>query len=214
MDYTGFPIFQNIAEEDIERMMRCLRARQCSYESGELICEYDGAGREVGVLISGTAQLARIDYSGVRTILEHLERGSVFGEVLSFSARNGDSVSVACETPCWVLFLDYSHMMRPCENACEHHSQLIQNMFSLVTGQIQHLSQRVEVLSRRSIREKLLCYFAIQQGSGASFRLPFTFSTLADYISTDRSAMMRELRKLRNEGLVQVDGRQIALTRQ
>ena len=58
MDYTGFPIFQNIAEEDIERMMRCLRARQCSYESGELICEYDGAGREVGVLISGTAQLA------------------------------------------------------------------------------------------------------------------------------------------------------------
>ena len=214
MDYTGFPIFQNIAEEDIERMMRCLRARQCSYESGELICEYDGAGREVGVLISGTAQLARIDYSGVRTILEHLERGSVFGEVLSFSARNGDSVSVACETPCWVLFLDYSHMMRPCENACEHHSQLIQNMFSLVTGQIQHLSQRVEVLSRRSIREKLLCYFAIQQGSEASFRLPFTFSTLADYISTDRSAMMRELRKLRNEGLVQVEGRQIALTRQ
>ena len=214
MDYTGFPIFYFISEEDIERMMRCLRARQCSYESGELICEYDGAGREVGVLISGTAQLARIDYSGVRTILEHLERGSVFGEVLSFSARNGDSVSVACETPCRVLFLDYSHMMRPCENACEHHSQLIQNMFSLVTGQIQHLSQRVEVLSRRSIREKLLCYFAIQQGSGASFRLPFTFSTLADYISTDRSAMMRELRKLRNEGLVQVDGRQIALTRQ
>ena len=72
---------------------------------------------------------------------------------------------------------------------------------------------QVETLLRRSIREKLLCYFSIQ-AAGGTFTLPFTLSALADYISTDRSAMMRELRKLRNEGLVQVEGRQIALTRQ
>ena len=101
--------------------------------------------------------------------------------------------------------------MRRCEKACQHHSQLVQNMFSLAAEQIQRLSRRVEVLSRRTIREKLLRYFALQcgaEGTG-SFTLPFTLSALAEYISTDRSAMMRELRKLREEGTVEITGKKV-----
>ena len=108
------------------------------------------------------------------------------------------------------MYMDYDHIMKRCENACQHHSQLVQNLFSLVTEQMQQMGQRVEVLSRRSIREKLLCYFSIQAKNG-TFTLPFTLSALADYIGSDRSAMMRELRKLRQEGLVQVDGRRVTL---
>jgi CRP-like cAMP-binding protein len=69
----------------------------------------------------------------------------------------------------------------------------------------------VEVLSRRTIRDKLLRYFALQCGAAGigSFHLPFTLSALAEYISTDRSAMMRELRKLREEGIVEISGRKV-----
>ena len=75
------------------------------------------------------------------------------------------------------------------------------------------LSERVDVLSRRSIREKLLCYFRQQtEKSGEDvFTLPFSLSVLADYIATDRSAMMRELRHLKEQGIVCTDGRQIRL---
>ena len=75
------------------------------------------------------------------------------------------------------------------------------------------LSERVEVLSRRSIREKLLCYFGLQTGGDdcGSFHLPFTLSALADYISADRSAMMRELRKMKEEHLVDIDRGQVTL---
>jgi CRP-like cAMP-binding protein len=71
----------------------------------------------------------------------------------------------------------------------------------------------VDVLSRRSIREKLLCYFrqlADEAGSD-TFTLPFSLSTLADYIATDRSAMMRELKRLREEGVIRSDGRKFTL---
>ena len=87
-------------------------------------------------------------------------------------------------------------------------------MFTLVADKATLLSERVEVLSRRSIRDKLLCYFAMQsaKGRGAAFTLPFTLSALADYISADRSAMMRELKKMRAEGIVEVKGRQVRLT--
>ncbi len=213
MRYSRLPIFRDISEESVKRMMTCFHMRQADYGPGELICEYDGSGTEVGLITSGSAQLVRIDFDGNRTILEHLEEGGIFGEVLCFTNVGGDSVSVVSGGACTVLYMEYAHIMRRCENACQHHSQLVQNMFALAADQIQKLGQRVEVLSRRSIREKLLCYFTTNCGERHSdtFTLPFTFSALADYISTDRSAMMRELRKLREEKVVQVDGRKITM---
>ena len=68
------------------------------------------------------------------------------------------------------------------------------------------------MLSRRSIRGKRLCYFSLQQAKcGDSFTLPFFFFVLADYISTDRSAMMRELKKLRQSGRVRIEGRKVTI---
>ena len=86
-------------------------------------------------------------------------------------------------------------------------------MLRLMSDKAQALSQRVDVLSRRSIREKLLCYFRqLSERAGSNtFTLPFSLSTLADYIATDRSAMMRELKRLREEGAIRSDGRQFTL---
>ena len=122
-------------------------------------------------------------------------------------------MEVVCRTPCDVLFIDYPHMLKRCEHACGHHSVLVQNMLRLMNDKAQALSQRVDVLSRRSIREKLLCYFRqLSKKAGSNtFVLPFSLSTLADYIATDRSAMMRELKRLREEGIVRSDGRQFTL---
>ena len=166
--------------------------------------------KNVAVVFGGVSSEHGISLISATTILEHLEAGGIFGEVLAFTAQTGDSVSVVTETGCRVMYMDYAHIMKRCENACLHHSQLVQNLFALVTDQMQQMGRRVEVLSRRSIREKLLCYFSIQAVDGR-LTLPFTFSALADYIGSDRSAMMRELKKLREEGLVEVEGRRITL---
>ena len=210
MDYTTFPIFHDISARSVSRMLECFRVRHGCYEAGSVVREYGEGGKEVGIITQGTADLVRIDYGGTRTILEHLEAGSIFGEILAFTVQTGDSVSVVTESGCQVMYLDYAHIMKRCENACQHHSQLVRNLFALVTDQMQQMGRRVEVLSRRSIREKLLCYFALQAQNGR-LTLPFTFSALADYIGSDRSAMMRELKKLREEGLVEVEGRRVTL---
>ena len=86
-------------------------------------------------------------------------------------------------------------------------------MFHIMTERAAALSERVEVLSRRSIREKLLCYFGLLAGQRQkpSFQLPFSLSALADYISADRSAMMREMRKMREEDLISTEGRSVTL---
>lgn len=208
------PLFQDISYEDYRRMLVCFQAVQKSYRQEDLIYDFAGPrSNTVGIVERGEASLVRIDEDGVATVLEDLGVGGVFGKDLAFAGTGGDSLEVICRSACDVLFIDYPHILKRCENACHHHSVLVQNMLRLMADKAQSLSERVDVLSRRSIREKLLCYFRQQAGKegGSSFTLPFSLSTLADYIATDRSAMMREMKHLREEGLISSDGRRFTL---
>ena len=212
MDYTRFDIFRDISNSEVEAMILCFRMRRARFAPGETIRVYGGS-RDVGVVVRGAAELVRFDSGGNRTILERMETGGIFGELLAFSAELGDSLEVIAAGECEVLFMDYAHIMKRCEKACRHHSLLVENLFRLMAEQARRLSRRVEVLSQRSIRDKLLCYFRILalEAGGGTVTLPFTLSTLADYISTDRSAMMRELKRMRQDGLIAMEGRRVTL---
>ena len=195
-------------------MLTCFQAVQKSFRPDDLIYDFSEPKNDaVGIIERGSAELIRIDEEGVSTVMEELNAGGVFGKTLAFSGSGRDSLEVVCRTPCDVVFIDYPHILKRCENACLHHSMLVQNMLRLMSGKAQGLSERVDVLSRRSIREKLLCYFRqmAEKEANNTFTLPFSLSTLADYIATDRSAMMRELKRLKEEGLLHSDGRKITL---
>lgn len=205
--------FNGISQEECSQMLSCFGVWEKHFRPEEKIYDFGSGRRSVGILVSGSAILERVDFRGVRTILEHLMPGGVFGEMLMFQNVLGDSVSVLCEKPCCVWFLPEEKISSRCEKNCAHHNRMIENMFQLITEKASALSERVEVLSRRSIRDKLLCYFSLQQAKSNSntFTLPFSLSALADYISTDRSAMMRELKKLRDSGSVDISGRKVTL---
>ena len=208
------PLFQGIGYDEYRRMLTCFQAVQRSYRPEEMIYDFSKPNQNaVGIIERGAASLIRIDADGVATVLEELHAGGVFGKDLAFAGSREDSLEVVCRTACDVLFIDYPHILKRCENACYHHSLLVQNMLRLMADKAQSLSERVDVLSRRSIREKLLCYFRQQSEKEGTdtFTLPFSLSTLADYIATDRSAMMRELKRLREEGTVSSDGRRFTL---
>ena len=215
MDYTRFEIFQDISNSEVEAMINCFRMRRVRYGPEETIRVYGGS-QDVGIVVRGEAELVRFDCAGTRTILERMETGGVFGELLAFTAALGDSLEVVSAGECEVLFMDYPHIMKRCEKACQHHSRLVENLFRLVAEQARRLSRRVEVLSQRSIRDKLRCYFHILclESGGRTAVLPFSLSTLADYISTDRSAMMRELKKMREDGLIVLEGRRLTVLEQ
>lgn len=207
------PIFEGISYESYLSMLDCFQAVQKTYRPEESAYDFGRGGEQVGILERGEASLIRIDEGGVATVLENLTAGSVFGRSLAFYGDSGDSLEVVCRTACDVLYIDFPHILKRCERACVHHSMLVRNMLRLITGKAQALAGRIDVLSRRSIREKLLCYFRQQaeRAGGSSFTLPFSLSMLADYIATDRSAMMREMKHLRQEDLIRTDGREITL---
>ena len=210
---TDSPLLEGVSPQECQAMRACLGVYEQYFRPGDIVYDLGGGRNMLGVLTDGAAVIERVDGKGERTILEHLEPGGVFGEMMMFRSAVDNSVVVRCAAPCCVSFLRSEAVLRRCEHACECHSRLVENLFRLVTDKATSLPERVEVLSRRSIREKLLRYFELQaaKNAGGTFFLPFSLSALADYISTDRSAMMRELKKMRQELLVTVSGRRITL---
>ena len=210
---TDSPLLEGVSPQECQAMRACLGVYEQYFRPGDIVYDLGGGRNMLGVLTDGAAVIERVAGKGERTILEHLEPGGVFGEMMMFRSAVDNSVVVRCAAPCCVSFLRSEAVLRRCEHACACHSRLVENLFRLVTDKATSLSERVEVLSRRSIREKLLRYFELQaaKNAGGTFFLPFSLSALADYISTDRSAMMRELKKMRQEMLVTVSGRRITL---
>ena len=166
----------------------------------------------VAVVQKGRASLIKTDVNGSRTIFEQFKEGGVFGENLGF-AWTDDGFFLLAEEDCDVLYIDYEHIVKRCPKACTHHSTVVSNLVRLMSEKTQALSQHLEILSRRTIREKLTAYFTMlaAQTKTSYLTLPFSQTSLADYICVDRSAMVRELKKMSEDGLIELDRRNIKL---
>lgn len=206
-------LFDGVETFDKKKMIDCFNIRRQKFDVGETVCDFDKNRDVIGIILSGSVSLIRNDISGNRVVLENLGENDVFGEMIAFSDDSERGVYAVCERKCEVAFMMYEHISKRCRNACRCHTVAVENMFRVVTKKAQRLSERIEVLSNRSIREKLMSIFSIyslREGNEA-FELPFSLSYLAEYICADRSAMMREIKKMSDEGLIETDRRKIRL---
>ena len=202
-------LFDGVTDEEYAAMKICFKAVVKTYKKNE---EISIAKDRVGVVQKGEASLLKTDLNGIRTIFEQLKPGGVFGNMLAFSGPDADFF-IVCDEDCEILFIDYEHIVKRCPNACAHHSVVVQNLGKLMSEKTQALSEHLEILSRRSIREKLLAYFIMlaTKNKNFYFTLPFSQTRLADYICVDRSAMLRELKKMSVEGIIDIDKRNVKL---
>ena len=120
---------------------------------------------------------------------------------------------VVCEKPCTVLFIEKMHILKRCENACHHHTQVVQNLMELMAGKVINLTEKVDILSQRPTRNKLLSYFKglSAKTNSQTFTMPFSLLALANYLCVDRSAMMRELGRMRADGLIDSKGQHVKI---
>lgn len=206
-------LFDGVEANDKTRMIDCFNIRRQKFEVGETVCDFDKSTDVIGIIMSGNVSLIRNDAGGNRVVLENLSENDVFGEMIAFSDDNEHGVYAVCEKKCEVAFMMYENIAKRCTKACRCHTIAVENMFKVVMRKAQRLSERIEILSNRSIREKLLSLFSVysRRAGQCVFELPFSLSYLAEYICADRSAMMREIKKMSDEGLIKTDRRRIEL---
>ena len=197
-------LFQGITETEITAMLDCLSASKRSYRKGEYIFRRGEHIVSVAMVLEGCIHIQKEDYWGNLSILSEIPEGEIFGEVyacLGSSETLNNAVAVRQST---VLFLDISRVLTVCSSACCFHGRLIQNLLSVLALKNKILTQKLEHMSQRTTREKLLSYLSEQslREGCPSFDIPFNRQQLADFLSVDRSAMSNELCKMRDEGIL------------
>ncbi len=198
-------IFKNMSPSEIDDALKSLGTRRISFRKDHIIVSNLVDDDLIGVIIDGKASIVNYDYSGNRDIIDSLEYDAVFGR--PFSHIDND-LSIIAATDCEVLFLDYHLIMSD-----DKYNKINYNINRLLTSKIYQLYLKIETLSKRTIRDKLLNHFnnMSKKYNKKSFNLPITYMELADYLSIDRSAMMREIKKLKDEKKISTDGKKITI---
>ena len=205
-------LFSYITQEEQERMKVCFGMREACYENNETIMEYAHSMKKIGLLLEGQAVLYCCDEEGNQYMMDNLETDSVFGEPFLLPEES-QHYYVCARGKTRVLFIDYEHVIKRCENACHHHSQMVSNLLQMTALHSRQQTDRIYMLSRSSTRKKLMAYLhslAAEKNTG-KFKLPMSYTALAQYLSVDRSAMMREIKSLSDEGVIKRDGRNVEL---
>lgn len=205
-------LFSYISPEEQERMRVCFKMREVTYQNNETIMEYSSSMKKIGLILEGQAVLYCCDGEGNQYMMDELKKDSVFGEPFLLPEES-QHYYVCAKTPVRVLFIDYEHVIKRCENACRFHSQLVSNLLQMIAMRASQQASRIYVLSRASTGKKLLAYLnsVAAEKQCKSFVLPMSYTMLAEYLSVDRSAMMRELKNMADAGLIQREGKKICL---
>lgn len=190
----------------------CNKVQKRTFLKNEIITTYIEKRNQFCILKSGNADLVRYDLNGNKNIVEHFSQNDIFGEVF-YTITTNNELLVEAKSKCEILIYIYDDIHNKCKNNCKFHQILAEHLPELILGKVSQLNTRIELLSKRSIRDKLLGYFNLlsSRNLSSTLSLPFSLTDLADYLSVDRSAMMRELKFLKEEGIVKKAGNKITL---
>lgn len=207
------PLFKGVPEYSIQPIMGCLRAHERYYGKNEYIYHTGDSINEIGIVMSGIVQIIKEDAWGSVTILAELTEGMIFGEAFVLGGVDKIPLSVFASEKSTVLFIDKERTVIPCPAACGFHFDISRNMIKILAEKNIFLTGRVEHLSNRSTKEKVLSYLSSVSAKTGSrtFSIPFDRRQLADYLAVDRSALSSVLGKLRDEGIIEFNKNKFTL---
>ena len=191
-------IYENLDEK---KFLSTLQSNTILYKNNQTIAYSLGNRNIIGIIEEGSANLVRFDYNGERTIVEELYSGDIFSDMF-YSSTNSELLVIATSDS-QVTFVSYDELVNKAQTSINALT-FLNNLINQITEKLVRRNERIELLTTRTIRNKLLAYFELQtkKVNSKSFDLEYTYTDLADYLAIDRSAMMRELKHLKEDGFI------------
>ena len=201
-------LFDKISDKEKDLILKEFEAETLLYKKNSSVLSTNRSNI-IGIVLEGYLQIIKTDYDGKQVIIEELPEGHLFGTTLS--NLNNNEVSILAKEDSKVLVIEYS-MIFNSNNVKPYISKFLKNLLDITTDIINERNNHIQILTKRSIRDKLLEYFNLNKTPGSKILyLPSTITDLANYLAIDRSAMSRELKNLRDDGFIETKGKRIYL---
>ncbi len=173
-----------------------------SYGKNEIILNVGDSINFVGAVLEGSVKIIKTDYDGNESIIAEVLEGDIFAEVFACAEIFRSPVSIISATQSKVLFFDYRKIITSCSSSCIFHQKLISNMLNVVANKSLYLHRRIDIISKKSLRDKILTYFHYERMGRKRFFISMNREELASFLCADRSALSNELSKMKKDELI------------
>lgn len=203
MNLKNHPLFQDLSESDLDQLYHaaCMRSQffeknQTVFHAGDRICE-------VGIVQTGNVHIEMIDLWGNKSILSSIAPGQIFAETYAI-CRKPLLVDVTAAAPCEILFLNLEFLARSFSEPGSCRDAIMQNLFAICVRKNLILSNRIFCTTPKTVRGRLLVYLSSEsaKAGSTSFTIPFDRQGMADYLNLDRSALSKELGRMKKDGIL------------
>lgn len=203
--------FDNLTKAQISKLYELLGVHIYSFSENQEILPTIKNENIVGIVLEGYAQILNIEYNGNEIIAENLYKNSVFGSNISLT--NSENYQIIARQDTTVLVIDYDKLMNPKNLVHNYFNVFFRNLFDIINVKIREKNERIKILEKKQIREKLLEFFEMENKKNRLkyIYLPFSLKDLADYLAVNRSAMFRELKNLKEDKFIEIKDRKIVL---
>lgn len=204
-------IFDELSKSQMQKLFDLLGVHRYKYNINQEILSTIKNENIIGIIMSGYAQIINNEYNGNEVIVEELFENSVFGS--NISGTNNENYEIIARDETDVLVIDYDKIMNPKNLKYSFFNIFLKNLFDIVNSKYKQSNERIRILEKKQIRDKLLEFFEIEHKKSGSknIYMKSTFKDLADFIAVNRSAMFRELKHLKEEKFIEVKGNKVTL---
>lgn len=204
-------VFEGISESQKNKLIKLLKTHIFNFSKNQEMLTTSTNEDIICVLLEGSAQIVNLEYNGNEVLIEELFENSVFGT--SISDISNTDYHIRAKKDCKVLVIDYKNLFNSDNMNHIYFRAFFNNLFNIINTKLIAKNHRISILSKKTIRERLLKYFEVQYLKNRSkiIYLEFSLKDLADYLAVNRSSMFRELKSLKEENFIKVHGRRITL---
>ena len=196
------PLFQGLPPDALEDALSYFEAHVKAYEKGAFLHQVSFPLERFGLVLSGTIQVSMDDMDGHHIIMNNVSAGGLFGEAYCFLGTDAP-IYICAVTEAEVLWMRPTRVKAPRLPLQERDQMLANRFVAALASRTLSLNQRIQILSRRTLREKLITFLSqYATAQGDTFTVPFDRASMANFLGADRSALSRELSHLRKEGVL------------
>lgn len=214
-ELCGIPLFKDLLPDEIEKFMKFTGTTVKRYPRGERVLEAFAPNANIGIIVRGEAQILTLDRLGNESVGHVLERGSMFGTVSAILGEDLSATSIQLTTESVIMWLPYRALLVASPKLGRTHGIVMKNLLEAFSRKNVLMMQKVELLSQKTLRERVILYLLQRERRQGSERVKVPGRVqLAKELECNRSALTREISQMQTDGLIEVGERWMRLNKE
>ncbi|ETS93934.1 Crp/Fnr family transcriptional regulator [Veillonella sp. AS16] len=210
---TQCPLFNNLGETELRSYLNNAKVIVHSYKKNEFVALSGDPMEGIGVILEGSTLLTRENVMGQRVIMANLDESAIFGEALLFSKHPLWPATIKAVKATKIMFIPLETFIETLPDCHQCQTKILSNLLQDLSEKAILLTRKVHYLTLKGMREKIFAYFTdlYNRQQSTTIHLPHNREQMAEVLNVSRTALSRELGRLRNEGIIDITGRNVTL---